>query len=384
MGFGLWGPAAAVIANAANALELMEFSADQECCRPIYLQDPNTGRPLLAKDSRDVHVWDERPFKTGNLLGKPSPGLNIGPDVEHGQTTGAQTLLGQCWYGCDRQHNEDVALIMHLLLTDDHVSKFIAGERIELLLGALRTDTGNPTIDGIDTGRAARASIMACRYLEVFPDREDLRQVLAKRLVPMIDSFIATGMPGGYQPLQIYGPTNQAGGLPTVDHWRPWEDAIAAWLALCLFQTLSGQPSMDALTLARGLATNIVRHGYRKQPDGSYEIAVALGWLDGGRILTEEELDSPATALWARGTAYALWSYVAAVICWNSTLSMGPISEADQEQAFADLVKAKAIMDSIVASDPGADIAARLERFEWIGIEVLPAPQWLSDRMATA
>ena len=375
-GFGFTGPSAAIFYGSGSCINLMRFSAYQEGCRPIWRRN-NIG---IVTDEMyrqaGVLMWDERPHPAGNLLGKNGP-----PNI---YTGGMRSDKGQIWWGMDRQHGEDINWISYLTLVNDPLVRRMACDRAETWMAALRTDTGNTSIDGTDTGRGARMLAMLCRHHNLIPD-----QRFAARIRERVDLYARSIYLEGPSPImptplrvipqQVYDPSNQAGGLP-VPHWRPWEDAIAAY-ALVLAYGTTGEPT--ALASAQALATNIALHGFETMADGSHRLYVALAY-NSRAPLDEEQLKDPNLAKNSEGTGYHLWSYPALVTAWNSSIMLGE----QKPDARPEMVKIMRIAIKLIGeihsstqsvfSRPWASYEQAGENSEWMGIEVLPAPLWFS------
>lgn len=376
-GFGVSGPASAIYYGSGRAIDLMRFSCYQEGCRPIWRR--RFGKILTDDDYRTAGVlmWDERPHPAGNLLGKNGP-----PNI---YTSGMRSEKGQIWWGMDRQHGEDVAWVTYLTLINDPLIRRMAMDRAETWMAALRVDTGNTSIDGTDTGRGARLLGMLCRYAGVVNDSRITQRI--RERVQLYARGIYLGGPSAVVattssvvPQQVYDPSNQAGGLP-VPHWRPWEDAIAAYV-LTLAYGVTGDPM--ALASSQALATNIVLHGFEKMPDRQHRLYVALAY-NAGVPLNDEQLKDPNLAKNSEGTGYHLWSHPSLVIAWNSSIMLG-------EQKPDARPKMKSVMDltlPILSELYGSTKSAFTtpwelyesagENSEWVSLTPLPAPDWYTN-----
>jgi len=371
-GFGLLGPASAVFYGSSEAINLMRFSFYQEALRPIWWGGTNHEFNNIPND---VMVWDERPHPAGNMLGKSS--------VPNIYTNGLRTQSGLIWWGMDRQHGEDVNWITYLTLVCDPMAEDMARWRSKLWMAMLRTDTGNETIDSTDSGRGARLLGMLCRYYIARPSAE-IADCIRKRISLYGRGVVGTGTSltssAKVAPQQVYGPSDQAGGLP-LNHWRPWEDAIVAYvLALCY--AAIGDPV--ALASAQALAANLVQHGYETKPDGSKRIYVALAFND-GVPLNEGQLKDPALAKTSEGTGYNLWSDSAAVVAWNSSIMLGeqkpdarPAMIETMRAAFAVFTGTRSASNPSIFNSPFAKYEDAGENSEWTCLEILPPPAWFS------
>lgn len=376
-GFGLSGPASAIYYGSPSAINLMRFACYQEGCRPIWRR--MFGKIMTDADYKNhgVLMWDERPHPAGNLLGKNGP-----PNI---YTSGMRSKKGQIWWGMDRQHGEDVAWVTYLTLVNDPLVRRMAMDRAETWMAALRVDTGNTSIDGTDTGRGARLLGMLCRYAGVV-NSPSIAQRIRER-VQLYARGIYLGGPSAVVattssvvPQQVYDPSNQAGGLP-VPHWRPWEDAIAAYV-LTLAYGVTGDPM--ALASSQALATNIVLHGFEKMPDRQHRLYVALAY-NAGVPLNDEQLKDPNLAKNSEGTGYHLWSHPSLVIAWNSSIMLG-------EQKPDARPKMKSIMDLTLPllselygstksafTTPWELYESAGENSEWVSLTPLPAPDWYTN-----
>ncbi len=88
-------------------------------------------------------------------------------------------------------------------------------------------------------------------------------------------------------------------------YWNPWQEAIAA-TGLAAAHRLTG--SASARALAAGLATNVVRHGFRTDGEQAL-IATAIVWRDGEPIADAELLaGDKSVVVWSNGTAFSEWA----------------------------------------------------------------------------
>lgn len=372
-GFGLLGPAAALLYKAPRAIDLMRFSFYQEACRPIW--EGRTGfRKWTDEDlrARGVMMWDERPHPAGNMLGKSRL-----PNI---YTEGMRTKAGLIWWGMDRQHGDDVNWCSYLTLVDDPLAHDMAKQRAETWMAMLRTDTGNETIDGPDSGRGARLLGMLCRYYLVNPDSR-IKARIRERVDLYCRLLLATGVmpsPGMVTPQQVYGPSEQAGGLP-VPHWRPWEDAIVAE-ALAMAYAVTGESL--ALAAAGFIAANVVTHGYETLPGGGKRIYVALAH-NAGVPLTEAQKKDVNLAKDSSGTGYHLWSAGAAATAYNCAVVLGNQQPEAIPRIKPVALEALRIFQGLLVSEPNVfehpfeKFEVSGENSEWLAIEVLPPPAWL-------
>lgn len=376
-GFGVSGPSAAIYYRSNSAINLMRFACYQEGCRPIWRR--RFGKIMTDSDYRNAGVlmWDERPHPAGNLLGKNGP-----PDI---YTGGMRSSKGQIWWGMDRQHGEDVAWITYLTLVNDPLIRRMAMDRAETWMAALRVDTGNTSIDGTDTGRGARLLGMLCRYAGIVKDprieqRIRERVQLYARSIYLEGPAPVTATVSKVVPQQVYDPSNQAGGLP-VPHWRPWEDAIAAYV-LTLAYGVTGDPM--ALASAQALATNIVLHGFERMADGTHRLYVALAY-NSGDPLNEEQLKDPNLAKNSEGTGYHLWSHPSLVIAWNTSIMQGEVNPDARQKAksvmdlAAPLVSELYLSTKNVFMSPWENYEVAGENSEWVSLTPLPAPDWYTN-----
>lgn len=370
-GFGLLGPAAALFFQAPSAINLMRFSFYQEACRPIWngQYDKWTDEDLR---SLGVMMWDERPHPSGNMLGKSRL-----PNI---YTEGMRTKAGLIWWGMDRQHGDDVNWCSYLTLVDDPLAHEMAKQRAETWMAMLRTDTGNETIDGPDSGRGARLLGMLCRYYLVNPDPR-IKARIRERVDLYCRLLLATGVmpsPSVVTPQQVYGPSEQVGGL-LVPHWRPWEDAIVAE-ALALAYAVTGESL--ALAAAGFIAANIVTHGYETLPDGKKRIYVALAH-NAGVPLTEAQKKDVNLAKNSSGTGYHLWSAGAAATAYNCAVVLGNQQPEAIPRIKPVALEALRIFQGLWVSElnvfehPFEKFEVSGENSEWLAIELLPPPAWL-------
>jgi len=383
--FGLLAPGGWLFWGGGQAIELARAAFYAEAARPIWFFDAD-GDPVTPESHPKVVWWGERPypFQGSDMLGKDG---DINP-YEHG----ARTSSGTIWTGTDEQHAQNTAFVVYPALTADPCAEQMLLERSARWRGCLATNSGNATVDGTGSGRAARLLGMLALSHEVFPSQAtrdvlDANVMLYARQWRMDNEGVPYDLFGHVLPQQVYGPSEQAGGLPC-DHWRPWEDAIAA-TALAQCYAVEGLANRElALQLSATLATNCMLHGLEaikgQTPGGgevtTYRLYVALAY-NAGAPLSEAQLQDPTLAKNGAGTGYTTWAYGAFVVANNSAIMMGervPLAR----QACAPIVRRsrELIRQGLIAANtcwtsPTADIATA-ETAEWLCIEPLSMPSW--------
>lgn len=390
--FGLVAPAGWLLWGSPQWIELAVYNFYAESCRPIWLRKANR-LPYTNAETQDVVWWGERPHPSGkNMLGKDG---EINPYVHGRRTTG-----GGIWTGSDEQHFDHFEFIAYAALTADPCAETMLSERVERWLGCLRTDTGNETVDNVGSGRAARFMGMLALATEVVSSSQqlaDIKRTLDANIAKYQEQWVKDGAnPAGslltqVMPQQVYGPSDQAGGLPC-NHWRPWEDAISA-TALLRCYAIEGLANRSlALGLAAAFAVNIVTHGMQEM-DGLdengnkikvYRIYTALAYQEKGVPLTPAQLADPALARDGSGAGYTRWAYAAFVVAHNAGVMIGEMQPWRRAELAVTIKKAAFCIDQIKRSKPTAFTSETclatleaMEDSEWLAVEVLPTPAWV-------
>lgn len=388
--FGVLAPGLWLFGGSARGMNMAELAFHAESARPIWLfgpkQDGLERLPVSPNSNPKVVWWGERPYPAAgaDMLGKEG---EINP-----YTHGARTSLGGLWTGMDEQHGQDMSFIAYGVLSGDPAAERMLLERAKRWVGCLSTSSGNPTVDGVGSGRAARMLGMlavACDALEIPGGFECLDGNLLAYKKQWEDDN--QGVPHDVEqrvlPQQVYGPSGQAGGL-NVLHWRPWEDAIAATEILRCY-ALEGLSKRElALSLAATIATNIVLHGMEKLAgtgEGSvatYRLYTALAWND-GKPLTPAELLNPELARDGSGAGYTLWAYPALVAARSACIMLGELVPALRSQVAPIIALAAKQAGQVWRSVPSAfelpemlSVPVDYDASEWLAIETLPTPEW--------
>lgn len=395
--FGLLAPAGWLFWGSGLSYGLAMHAFYCESARPIWLRDEDGEELDLSSYPRAI-FWGERPypFQGSDMIGKTE---ELNPYL-----TGTRTSQGVIWTGQDEQHYENPGFWAYAALSGDPAAEAMAKWRFQLLARCLATNSGNPTIDGTGSGRAARMLSMFALaahsmqgYFPMIPER-----VIQPNVENYLKQWRETNDPaGGYDsfrrvmPQQVYGPSAQAGGLPC-DHWRPWEDAIVAIALLRQYaygatNSFGSADLQSTLAIAGAIAANVVLHGMEtlrgKDPDGkditTYRMFTALAYLDNGRPLTEAELANPALARNGAGAGYATWSYGCFVAALNIGVMLGEQVPQLQTQLAPLLQMCEAIIESIRKSQSSCwtdaecvPTTANMEFSEWLAIEKMPLPSW--------
>jgi hypothetical protein len=383
--FGLLAPGDWLFWGAGRAIEVAKAAFYAEAARPIWFFDED-GRPVTPESHPKVVWWGERPYpyQGSDMLGKEG---DINPYAH-----GARTSQGYIWTGSDEQHAQNTAFVVYPALTADPCAEQMLRERSARWRGCLATNSGNETVDGTGSGRAARLLSMLALSHEVFPSKEtrdvlDANVMLYARQWRMDNEGVPYDLFHHVLPQQVYGPSEQAGGL-LEPHWRPWEDAIVA-VALAQCYAIEGLANRElALQLAATIATNCTLHGLEvikgKTPGGAdittYRLYVALAW-NGGVPLSEAQLQDPALAKNGAGTGYTTWAFGAFVVANNSAIMMGervPLARMACSPIIAraqDLIRQGLIAANTCWTSPSAGVDTS-ETAEWLAIEPLSAPAW--------
>lgn len=381
--FGLVSPAGWLLYGSPKWLEVAQYNCYAEAARPIWIRN-DAGEPVTHAETKNVLWWGERPFPAAgySMLGKDG---DINPYLH-----GARTNGGSIWTGLDEQHAEDPNLVAYPALTMDPCAEDMLRERMQRWMGCLRVDTGNETVDGVGSGRAARLLGMLALATEFEALPEALR-VLQENVRAHHKEWSNTS-PGSdvyaqVMPQQVYGPSLQAGGL-WVDHWRPWED-LEASKALLRVYAIDGMPDRDlALALSSVFGANAAIHGLEvfkgtgENEVETYRLFTALAFLPGGVPLSEAQKADPRLALTGAGAGYMRWGYAGFVCAMNAAIMVAGSDPARQALARPVIQRCARIMRQLMAEQPTcwtsstASVRTSGEASEWFAIEALPVPEW--------
>lgn len=408
-GWGLTGPGA-LLWNAPNVLEEMHFANQQEACRPIWFYNDN-GTPMSLADSRGTHWWNERPFHTGDMLGKAA---ELDVNTIHGIVAGPS---GQTWSGLDRGHCEDFVLVMFPMLTGDDAAKIHLHERLDRIASTCRIDGMNAFGAALMSDRVCRILTLLARGHELFYAEQTWEKILAERVNQYALAFDVLAAVGPLVPVATYPPQGSTapggqvtGHLPDRVAWSPSSDAIVIETLLTIYAE-TGNPV--AITLAARYGANLVLHGFELRdagPNEWYQIFAACDYNGGQPIatpVTHIPYEPGDQAIPADGTAFALWAYGAVATAWTAAVAYGSVNEAARPAMKIVAVKAAAIMWAIQKaynSDfdniygllelensrgpaDGGGLAEREANAEWLSQEIPPPPAWfglraLSDPMS--
>lgn len=300
-----------------------EASALQEACRPVHCFEADAS-PVDPAAHPQWIVWSGRthwhPEVSPDRLGKPVPEPQFD---SHG------------WTGKDREHWSNNVLGAYALLTGAHWARLELENEARLYRSGQTIDPGKST-SGAGAPRGAGRTQLAATWMLLATGDPLLRE----RIDARVDRVEYPQWEGRALPATRVRTFASAGpdarllqGKTT--YWNPWQDAIAA-VGFAAVHRVTGNPR--ARELAEGLATNVVRHGWKVDARECI-VATALRWQD-GRPLTAAEQADPDAALWSYGTAFSEWASGALEIAKVAAARDGDAALAERAGAIQLRVRA--------------------------------------------
>jgi hypothetical protein len=258
-----------------NWIPFLEYSTRMQATRHNWFYDTqgNVITPA-AFQSAGVKFWNGTYFRAGSDGEFRGYNRTVNGDSDCPRTTVEFKRV----FGPDKEHYTNKMHILQGLITMDWYSLEYAKMYSKYWIYANRTDAypgQQSAIHNWGTGRAAgRVSECAAWLYEFYADPE-LKQRIKTRLTynlgqPGRQLLNKTLYPGGIEVLRVSaleGPSNQGGGLGSLNHWRPWEEAISASGWYLLAKALISEDPNDAdglrmLEIARDVAGTVALYGY--------------------------------------------------------------------------------------------------------------------------
>lgn len=285
---------AAVMTDVASGfparIHSVQRSVYQEACRPTHVR-ANDGSPYAFGANRLLHIWGNQVFH------RTSPD-KLGKTTEPGSVHGFR--------GHDRQHYSINYLATLALLTADRWAVSECQHHAELWLQACRTDSGNPTIDGMDAARAVGRTLHAGALLWLVTGRDDLARVMRDR-VDVTERQWAGRQTSPVRPLSIYPPRGNALS-GTVPFWLPWQEAIAVQGLDAAWQVTGYAPARDLGALC---GASLWEHGAWEDSGGYLGVGQAVEWRGGA---TGGEREHPSTSMGSAAWMYSDWAHPSSIV----------------------------------------------------------------------
>jgi hypothetical protein len=315
------------------ALYPIQRSVYQEACRPSHYREVDCS-PVTQSNHPELWIWDGRPHRRAiawvDMLGKTE-------NLADWDTR--RSSRGENWWSHDRQHWSINWLCAYAQITGDEAAMDLVQNQVELWLGSHPVHSPSDSLNGPDASRGVGRGMFSGAWLYLLTGREDLRQRLVDRVAISVEPhWRVISRVGPVQPIALNEGSGAAGAL-LVEHWRPWEEAIAA-TGLEATYRVTGDPLAHEIAVA--VAKTVTLFGWQLRLVDQYQIGTALAWQDGKPLTHDEGLD-PAKARWADGTDYRSWARPAVEIALAH-------ARAVNDQVL--LLKADAILKSLHDAPP--------------------------------
>jgi len=224
-----------------------------EAYRPTTFREWDTCDVVTQANHPLAYFWDCRPMKTAQDLGGKVGEFHGNNDPPHIQFPDGDAYI----YGHDRQHWAMSPTCMMAMVTGDWWLMERLKDKCEQFIFITPTNSGNPTVDGWDAGRAIDRVMHVAAFLYLLTARDDVKARMLERLTltrtywqgqnPTVD-FTSI-----YLTTSEIPQTNIGRYHPLGPFLYPWHDGMAVGGLVATYNVL-GAAAADAITIAKSVA----------------------------------------------------------------------------------------------------------------------------------